>query len=216
MKDRFNYFLVLLLTLVLAANSVTSCKKDDDEDKPTNTTPAAPSAFTDTVSYISHTWTTLNSLINANNLATTISFEYDTTTAYSYSVAADPDTLTGRTSTKRSVEITGLTPNTTYHYRVKAVNSLGTSYGSDRTFTTLKEFSKDIVFNPDLAYDQITDIDGNTYKTIQIGTQIWMAENLQTGKYNDGTEIPEVTDGTTWTGLTTGALCAYSNDHDNI
>jgi uncharacterized protein (TIGR02145 family) len=58
----------------------------------------------------------------------------------------------------------------------------------------------------------VTDIDGNEYKTVKIGTQIWMAENLRTATYNDGTSIPNVTDGSTWSGLTSGAWCYYDNN----
>lgn len=62
----------------------------------------------------------------------------------------------------------------------------------------------------------MTDYDGNIYPTIKIGTQVWMAVNLLVTHYNDGTLIPEVINNTTWAGLTTGALCVYNNDWNNV
>ena len=58
----------------------------------------------------------------------------------------------------------------------------------------------------------VTDIDGNQYNTVIIGTQEWMKENLNVSKYSDGTPIPQVTDPTAWSNLTTGAWCYYNND----
>lgn len=58
--------------------------------------------------------------------------------------------------------------------------------------------------------------DGRIYRTICIGTQEWLSENLCETKYRDGSDIPEVTDNSAWAGLTTGALCAYNNDWNNV
>lgn len=63
----------------------------------------------------------------------------------------------------------------------------------------------------------VTDIDGNTYPTVQIGTQLWMKENLRTTKYSDGTDIPLVTDNSEWasnynSGTTLPMMSWYDND----
>ncbi len=56
------------------------------------------------------------------------------------------------------------------------------------------------------------DADGNTYLTVKIGTQEWMAENIRATHYRNGDAIPKITDNTTWAGLITGARCYYDND----
>ena len=67
-----------------------------------------------------------------------------------------------------------------------------------------------ITVNP--AADSITDIDGNTYDYLTYGDQVWTVENAEMVTYRDGTPIPEVTDPTQWSNLTTGAWSYYNND----
>lgn len=65
----------------------------------------------------------------------------------------------------------------------------------------------------------ISDYDGNVYNTVIIGNQVWMQENLKVTHYRNGISIPNITDITTWAGLTTGARCYYNNDsiaHDSL
>jgi len=94
-------------------------------------------------------------------------------------------------------EINNLTPNTTYYARAYASNSATTTYGSELSFIT---------------DNVVTDIEGNVYTIVQIGSQLWMAENLKTTKYNDGANIPEITDNTIWSGLTSDGFSWYNND----
>jgi uncharacterized protein (TIGR02145 family) len=81
----------------------------------------------------------------------------------------------------------------------------------DNTPDNLTNGKTTAIFNPVLDYGTVTDQEGNTYKTIVIGTQTWMAENLRTTKYRNGDSIPAITDSIVWNNLKTGAYCNYKN-----
>lgn len=105
-------------------------------------------------------------------------------------------------------QLAGLQPGATYYARAYATNANGTAYGNQIVITTLSAS----YLNPDLSYGSVTDQDGNTYATIVIGTQEWMAENLRTTTYANGDTIPNVIDGPQWGSLTTGAWAFYQNN----
>ncbi len=102
--------------------------------------------------------------------------------------------------------LTGLLANTTYFVRAYATNSKGTAYGEEISFKTF------FYLNPNLNYGSMIDQDGNTYATIKIGTQEWMAENLRTSTYRNGDPIANVTDYTSYWNLTSGAWSHINND----
>jgi uncharacterized protein (TIGR02145 family) len=97
--------------------------------------------------------------------------------------------------------ISGLTSGTTYYVRAYATNIAGTAYGNQVSFTTSVASGA-----------TVTDVDGNIYKTVTIGSQVWMKENLKTTKFKDGTTIPLVTDKESWPNLLTPGYCWYNND----
>ena len=70
----------------------------------------------------------------------------------------------------------------------------------------------DSVHNSTITYGSLTDQDGNQYKTIVVGTQEWMAENLKARRFRNGALISMVTNPTTWAGLTFAATTWYNND----
>lgn len=166
-----------------------------------------PTATVADATNLSGTSATLNGSVNANYLSSVISFEYGTTTSYGNTVTANPSPFSGNLNISVSASISGLLPSTTYHFRTKATNSLGTSYSADMTFMT---------FNWILG--SMTDIDGNIYGTIQIGTQVWMKENLKTTKYRNGDIIVTTTPSTSdITGENTPKYqWAYEGNESNV
>lgn len=95
-----------------------------------------PSASSLPASAITTSAATLNGTMNANGASTVVSFEYGLTPNYGTTITVDQSPVTGANTTSVNKTITGLTSNTTYHYRVVGVNVAGTINGSDQTFTT--------------------------------------------------------------------------------
>lgn len=106
-------------------------------------------------------------------------------------IASTSDTYSGK--------VTGLTADTKYYVRSFATNAVGTYYGNEISFSTLP------------TTGTISDIDGNVYHYITIGTQTWTVENLRTTKYNTGAPIPQVADSAQWVSLGSGAYCEYTD-----
>jgi uncharacterized protein (TIGR02145 family) len=113
---------------------------------------------------------------------------------------ADSKTTDGSDASGFISSITGLTFGTMYYVRAYATNSAGTGYGEVESFRT----------------GVVTDVDGNVYRTVRIGNQVWMVENLRVTRYSDSTPIPHVTNSITWIDLSSGAYCSYANDSGNV
>ncbi len=99
----------------------------------------------------------------------------------------DSHTIDGSGTGSFTSSITGLIPGNLYYVRAYAYTSGGTAYGNEFSIiTTQGEYPETAVVLP----QAVTDIDGNSYDAVQIGNQIWMAENLRTTRYSNGTSIP--------------------------
>ena len=156
----------------------------------------APSVSIGSTTYLTSVSAQLNGFVNPNYFSSVVIFEYGITSDYGNAIIALQSPITGSAYTSVSATLSNLVPGTSYHFRIKAENSLGTTYSDDFTFKT---------------FETVSNIDGNIYETIVIGTQTWMTENLKTTKYNDGTPIPNIVDDATWASLTTGAYGDFGN-----
>ncbi len=113
-------------------------------------------------------------------------------------------------SSNFNVSLTNLKEKTVYYYRAYAKFSFGTYYGAEKTFTTAAAPIPLVVFT---NTGTVSDYDGNVYKTITIGNQTWMAENLHVQTYNDGSTIPSYySNSTAWPNLVSGAYGYYNNN----
>ncbi|MDX9847122.1 MAG: FISUMP domain-containing protein [Tenuifilaceae bacterium] len=165
----------------------------------TTEVPTLPTLTTNSISSITVTTATCGGNITSDGGAII------TARGAIWSTAQNPTTTSNQGITTNGTgigtftsKLTNLQPGTVYYVRSYATNSVGTSYGSQVSFTTWQ--------------GSVTDIEGNVYRTTIIGNQEWMAENLRTTKYNNSSSIPNVTGNSEWQILSTPAYCWYNND----
>ena len=157
----------------------------------------APVVTTNAVSSVTNTTITTGGYIKSDggSAITAVGVCWSTTTN---PTVDNNKTIYGLWSGSFTSNISGLNSGTTYYIRAYATNSAGTSYGQQLSILT-----------QGLSQTTFTDIDGNVYHAVVIGTQTWMAENLKTTKYRNGDPIANVTG--SWSPYAPGAYCWYNN-----
>ena len=124
---------------------------------------------------------------------------------------ANSSTNDGNGTGSFTSNLTGLTANTTYYVRAYAINSAGTAYGNQQSFSTTSTGSG-IVSNTGSGVTY----NGYTYSSVVLGNgQEWMSENLRTANYRNGDPIPTGLNDANWSSTTSGAYAIYNNDNAN-
>jgi uncharacterized protein (TIGR02145 family) len=196
MKLHFDLSIYCLVILSFAG-----CSKKDDSPVASGTTIAA--VTTDTITAITTNSATGGGFVASDGGASV------TSRGTCWSLASLPvntglHTVDGTGTGSFVSRMTNLLPDTLYYARAFAINSNGTAYGSTRTFRTARA-----------PVYGVTDIDGNIYHMVRIGTLWWLQENLRTSRYRNGDPIPVVPADGQWKTLTTGAYCLYDNQGFN-
>lgn len=159
-----------------------------------------PNVTTSTISNITNISAICGGTIISNSTITTRGVCWSTSQNPTIN---DDHTTDGNGTGDYVSNITNLTPCTIYYIRAYATDITGTSYGEERSFTTL-----DFI----CGNAQVIDINNNTYNTVHIGNQCWMKENLRTTHYANGTGIPLGND----TSTTTAYRYYPDNDSANV
>lgn len=204
--------LFFAFTAIVALTIVVSCNPDDEAiDTPGGSGNSATLSTLPVGNITSNTATTGGNI--ASDGGASITQRGIVWSTLPNPTTANSSTNDGSGSGSFISSLSGLTANTNYYVRAYATSSAGTAYGNEVSFmTAANSGGANEWLNPDLTYGSITDQDGNTYATIEMGTQEWMAENLRTTTYANGESIQNVTDAGQWSNLTSGAWVHYNND----
>jgi uncharacterized protein (TIGR02145 family) len=203
MRRFIMYQLIIFVILLFISSVYTSCKKDKEVAQ----LPPVPSGLfpadgaTDISISVTLTW------VSSDTNEGVASYD-----VYLGTSAKQLEAVSSNLS-KTTFYLSGLAANTTYYWKIVARDkNYRITSGEVLSFTTKHITIEGIAFNPNLQYGSVNDIDGNSYKTIRIGTQIWMAENLKTTKYNDGAVIQLAKEAKVWKTMYSQGYCWYYND----
>jgi len=194
MKIIYSFFALAISTTFF----IMGCSKN-------NSAPVgSPSITTTPASNITQTTAQLGGDITADNGDSVTARGVIWGTTSNLTVTLGTKTINGTGIGSFTSSITGLTANTQYYAIAYATNINGTAYGNLDSFITINNNSN--------GCGIVTDIDGNTYNSVTIGTQCWIEKNLDVSHYQNGDTIPEVEDSLAWGNLTIGAWCYYENN----
>ena len=191
-------FAIFAIALKIAVFALVSCSSDKS-----STPSSVPTVITVTPTEVTQSTATGGGNITSDGGSSI------TARGVCWGVTADPtidDNITsdGTGSGSFTSAVTGLAGLTEYHVRAYATNSLGTGYGEDVAFYTTD------------STGTVTDIDGNTYRTVKIAGLWWTAENLKVTHYRNHVAITNATDSASWVDATQGAYCNYDNDASHV
>ncbi len=214
MKEKHLIWILIKIILGVCLVYNTSCNNDkNDNNDNMSPTPTKPILTTNVVTNITDGTAICGGNILSNGGSPLISRGVCWHIGNWVPSITDNKTTDGSDLGSFTSEMVGLSHYTLYTVRAYATNSVGTAYGDYFSFMTL---NSPIIFNPNASYGSISDIDGNIYKTIIIGSQTWMAENLNVKHYRNGDIIPYITDNTEWGQQSyKGACCDWDNDSSN-
>jgi uncharacterized protein (TIGR02145 family) len=156
---------------ISATNELGTTQGDDMEFKTQGYVPTITDLY---ASNISLTSATMNGIVNPNYLPTTVTIEYGYDTNYGNIIQLTNDPVIGNSNFYFYKILDGLQQLSIVHFRLKAVNQLGTTTSDDRTFSTI---------------GVVSDYDGNYYQAIVIGDQRWMTSNLKTKHFANGDPV---------------------------
>lgn len=158
-----------------------------------------PTVSTLAVSGITGTTSISGGIVNIDGGSNILSKGVCWSTFSNPTVALVTKTINGSGTGSFTSFVNNLNPGTTYFIRAYATNIVGTAYGNEISFSTLSG---------------VTDLDGNIYDTIVIGSQVWLKKNLKVTKYRNGDSIPTILNNNAqWPLITFGALTLYNNSY---
>jgi uncharacterized protein (TIGR02145 family) len=204
MKNKNKLLIFPFIIIGILFITISNCKKDSSDPDPSDSTDNSklvPVLTTSEVKNITVNTATCGGTVSNDNGSAIIARGVCWNTSQNPTLAKNKTNDGTGTGTFTS-SIAGLAPNTTYYVRAYATNGKGTGYGSEASFITPRE----------IVYGTMTDQEGNSYKTVTIGTQTWMAENLKVKTYKDNSVIPVLTVAGDWIATQNGAYCNYNND----